>query len=202
MFNKKNLILYLLTLYSVTSLKSTDFCNLNKQQECKGFYDKQHNYHIKCELIKCNQLLKNDCGFNICSRNKNKCFKYFYFHSKLALTIPAIDALLALKDFEKQKQFHLFNKQIPDCENKIYKFESKDFCSNEGNCFMSNNFKSFGSNHKITYKFDCKCPSKQSFKCGKHCATNSIACDYFKSNKIKKKISDCGNKNITFNRYY
>jgi hypothetical protein len=202
MFDKKSLILYLLTLYSVNGLRPTNFCNLNKQQECKGFYDNQHNYHIQCELIKCNELFKNDCGFNICSKNKNKCFKYFYFHSKLALTIPAIDALLALKDFEKQKKFHLFNKQIPDCENKIYKFESKDFCSNDGNCFMNNSFKSFGLNHKITYKFDCKCPSKQSFKCGKHCATNSIACDYFKSNKIKNKISDCDNKNITFSRYY
>ncbi len=166
----------------------------------KGFYDRQHNYHTKCELMKCNGSFKNDCGFNICSRNKKNCNNYFYVYSNLALTTPAIDALFALKDFEKQKKFHLFNKQISACKNNIYKFESKDFCLNKADCFMINNF--FKGIGKISHKVDCKCPSKRSFKCGKYCATNSIACNIIKSNKIKNKITaDCGNKNITFNRY-
>jgi len=201
MINKKSLILHLFTLHLVTSLKPIDFCVL-KHQECKGFYDRQHNYHTKCELMKCNGSFKNDCGFNICSKNENACIHYFYYYTKLALTTPAVDAFLALKDFEKQNKFHLFNERIPVCKNNIYGFESKDFCSNEGNCFMINNyFKGLG---KITNKIDCKCPSKRSFKCGKYCATNSIACDFIKSNNIKNKINDCDNQNVTYSysRYY
>jgi hypothetical protein len=200
MIYKKSLV-FLLTLHLVATLKNIDFC-IRKQQECKGFYDIQHNYHIQCDLIKCNGAFKNDCGFNICSKNKNNCNHYFYFYSNLALTIPNIDAFFALRDFEKQKKFQLFNKQIPDCKNEIYKFESKDFCSNKGNCFMINNyFNRLAINRKITHKIDCKCPSKQSLKCGKNCATNSIACDFINSNKIKNKINECDNKNITFSRH-
>jgi hypothetical protein len=88
---------------------------------------------------------------------------------------------------------------VPVCKNKIYKFESKDFCSNEGNCFVINNyFNALGLIRKITNKIDCKCSSKQSFKCGKYCATNSIVCDFFRSNKIKSKIIHCDNQNITY----
>ncbi len=195
MIFKKSLI-FLLALNLAATLKPNDFCKL-KQQECKGFYDKQHNYHIKCELIKCNGAFTNDCGFNICSKNKNKCTDYFYFYSKLALTVPAIDVWFVW--FEKQKKIQLFNKHVPVCKNKIHKFESKDFCSNEGNCFMINNYlNSLGLIRKITNKIDCKCPSKQSFKCGKYCAANSIACDFFRSNKLKNKIIDCDNQNITY----
>ena len=195
------IILFVLILHLVATLKPNDFC-IRKQQECV-FYDSKHNYHSKCELIKCNGSFKNDCGFNICSKNKNNCNHYFYVYSKLALAIPTADAFFALKDFEKHKKFQLFNQKIPDCKNEIYKFESKDFCSNEGNCFMINNYLNrLALNRKITHKIDCKCPSKQSFKCGIYCATNSIACGFIESNKIENKIiTDCGNQNKTFDKY-
>jgi hypothetical protein len=68
---------------------------------------------------------------------------------------------------------------------------------------MINNYLNFlGLIRKITNKIDCKCPSKQSFKCDKYCAANSIACDFLRSNKMKNKIIDCDNQNITFSRYY
>jgi hypothetical protein len=197
------LIIFVLILHLAASLKPNDFC-IRKQQECKGFYDRKHNYHTKCELIKCNGTFRNDCGFNICSKYKNNCNHYFYVYSNLALVTPlAIEFLFTLKDFEKKKKFQSFNKQIPDCKNEINKFESKDFCSNGGNCFMIKNyFNRFALNRKVTHKIDCKCPSKQSFKCGKYCATNSIACGFIESNKIENKnIADCGNQNKTFDKY-
>ena len=46
------IILSLIQNLIIFCLKSTDFC-LQKQQQCKGFYDKHENYHIKCESIKC-----------------------------------------------------------------------------------------------------------------------------------------------------
>jgi len=95
-----NSVIFLLTLHLVATLKPYDFC-IRKQQECKGFYDRKHNYHNKCELMKCNETFKNDCGFNICSKYKNNCIHYFNIYSNLALSIPSIDAFFALKDFEK-----------------------------------------------------------------------------------------------------
>jgi hypothetical protein len=53
MLNKKSKILIFLTLNLVFGLKSIDFCT-SKQQECKGIYDKNRNYQIKC-------LKKSDC---------------------------------------------------------------------------------------------------------------------------------------------
>ena len=52
----------------------------------------------------------------------------------------------------------------------------------------------------MTDQIDCECPSKQSFKCGKYCAKNSLACVY--NGKIKNKkhfqnITLCGNDNVT-----
>ena len=51
---KSLIILSLIQNLIIFYLKSTDFC-LQKQQQCKGFYDKHENYHMKCddESIKC-----------------------------------------------------------------------------------------------------------------------------------------------------
>ena len=54
MLKRKSKILIFLTLNLVFGLKSIDFCT-SKQQECKGIYDKKHNYQIKCEPKKCHE---------------------------------------------------------------------------------------------------------------------------------------------------
>ena len=54
MFNKKSIIFLFLTLNLVFGLNPIDFCS-SKQQECKGIYDKNHTYQIKCEPIKCHK---------------------------------------------------------------------------------------------------------------------------------------------------
>ena len=53
----------------------------------------------------------------------------------------------------------------------------------------------------MTTQIDCECPSKQSFKCGKYCTKDSLACDFYTLNSNMKyyfrKIAHCGNENIT-----
>ena len=66
-----SLFLFFSLIHLSVGLKPTDLCII--RQECKGFYDNQHKYQIKCESIKCHGTFNNDCGFNICSRSKNKC---------------------------------------------------------------------------------------------------------------------------------
>ena len=183
MFNKKSIIFLFLTLNLVFGLNPIDFCS-SKQQECKGIYDKNHTYQIKCEPIKCHKPFSYKCGLNICARNKTKCISLTKHHFMN----------------EEENKIKLFKKNVLECQNQNYNFETNDLCVNGKNCFeINNNLKGFGFNYrklKTTEKIDCKCPRRQNFKCGKYCSTNSIACDYHKSAKNEKLISQikgCGN---------
>ena len=55
-------------------------------------------------------------------------------------------------------------------------------------------------------EIDCKCPSEKSFKCGKYCTKDSIACDKYKSyennNHDSFNIKDCGNQNVITHRSF
>ena len=103
--------------------------------------------------------------------------------------------MLSGNHLREKNQVKMFNKQIKDCKNKVYEFDSNDFCVNGRNCKTIQ--LGYGYNQK-TKKVDCKCPSKQSFKCGKYCTTDSNACDYFnKKHKNLANIDDCGNQNTT-----
>jgi len=80
----KTLLILFLTLNFAISLKPTDLC-IQSQQECKGFYEKEQNYEIKCKPMKCHGRFNSDCksnitfiqqeypDSNICSETKNKC---------------------------------------------------------------------------------------------------------------------------------
>jgi hypothetical protein len=66
-------------------------------------------------------------------------------------------------------------------------------------------FDHFNGYRKISQQIECKCPIKQSFRCGKLCTTDSAACDYIKSKENKKyflKIKDCANHNSTYFKSY
>ena len=200
MFNKKSLIILCLTLHLTIGLKSSDFCSL-KQQECKGFYDKQQNYEIKCNPIKCYGEFNYDCGLNTCSNNLDECSK-FKIMNTIAFERQPMKLMLSGNHLREKNQVKLFNKQIKDCKNKVYEFDSNDFCENGRNCMTV-----IGYGHlKMGKQIDCKCPVNQSFRCEKYCTTDSSACDYFKSNEKSNhfsNIKDCGNSNaIDFRSYF
>lgn len=202
MFNKKILIFLFLADLTLC-IKPTDFCIL-KQEECKGYYDINQIYHTKCSSIKCHGKLKYDCGSNICSKNKIDCEDFVQVDSYLIyyniLHLLKYKTKFSAKYSKEINKIKDFSKSLQECPKMIYKFVSDDFCVNGKNCFeINNNLKGFGFNYrklKTTEKIDCKCPKRQSFKCGEYCSTNSIACDYHKSAKNEKLISqikDCGN---------
>jgi hypothetical protein len=208
MFNKKSLIVLFLTLHLTNGLKSTDFC-IQKQNECKGFYDKHENYFIKCNPIKCHGKLSFDCGSNVCSKDKTECYEYsqLNLYMKMLMERQTVNTLVAVKYLTDGKQFKIFNKEIKDCAiKKIYNFQANDFCVNGKNCIeMRKVMKGFGYNY-VTKQIDCKCPIKLNFKCGKYCTSDSNACDYYKSMKNENhslaNVNDCGNQHVTFLRSY
>ena len=207
MFFNENIIFFLLlfTLHLTLSLKSTDFC-IPKQKECKGYYDKQQNYQINCESIKCknNNKFKYECKANhICSNNITECNNYNRMYSFMKILIIKHHIIFSTNHLNRINKFKLFEKNVSDCEsNRIFK--SDNFCVNGLNCVEKIKImKSFGNKYN-TKKSECKCPANKSFKCEKYCSTDSIACNYIKLNekKFKKRIKNCGNHNITFHRNY
>ena len=200
MFSKKIIILLFLTVHLTLSLKPTEFCII-KQKECKGYHDKNQIYNTNCSLIKCHGKLKYECvSNNLCSKNKIGCQHFVEFDAYLKL----INKLKykSAKYSEVIKEMKNFKKILKECPKMIYAIVSNDFCLNGKNCFeIKNDLIGFGYNYrklKTAEKIDCKCPKRQSFKCGEYCSTSSIACDYHKSAKNEKLISqikDCGNNN-------
>ena len=81
------LFLTLLALDLTIGLKLNDFC-IEKQQECKGFYNENQSYHTKCELIKCHSKFNNSCGLNYCSRKKTECIQFHDLNSQMNILIP------------------------------------------------------------------------------------------------------------------
>ena len=171
MFNKKNL-LFLLLLFHLTISADSDITSTNY---CKGR-----------ESIKCHGIFRYECGesnTHICSKSKNNCNKYNLYVTKL-ITVPSTDPLFAIKELKQINDFYLFKRQILDCQNiKMYVFKSNEICFNQKYC-------------KLIREYDCNCPLKISFKCGKYCTIDSISCVFYKSSGnflSKNNINDCGN---------
>ncbi len=197
MFKKISLIFLFLTLINLTKcLKSNDVCFQN-QKECKGFYDKQENYQLKCEPIRCSQKLSFQCGLGVCTKNITECNEYnklnLYIQNLVTTKTNISDTSNEVKHLKERFRFRTFIKHVQICSHKIYKFNPDDFCYlSKRECFEKNI-------EIMRQNFSCKCPTNQSFICGKYCAFNSISCDFYKKNgkKIDNNIKDCENRNTT-----
>jgi hypothetical protein len=193
--NCQNLVIFFLVLHLAESLKVNDLC-MRKQKECRGLHDRL-NYKIECNLTKCHGSFHNQCGnSNICSRYRTNCDEYDQLESLMKIFHRIRDNYS--QKSEIKKKFNLFNKNIKECKLKTYEFNSNGFCVNGIKCWAIVRH----GHLKTIKKSDCKCPIKLSFRCDEYCAVNSIACDYFKSNKNKKKfkkINNCGNNQETYN---
>jgi hypothetical protein len=201
---KVMIFFYLKLLHLTYCLRSVDIC-IQKQTECKGFYDKQHKYETKCTEIKCNGKFKNKCGSNnVCAKSEFICNEYnqlnnYYFSINKYKTVPFFRLDRSMRDRKNAEKVESFKKNIKNCENKIYEIKSTDYCINGLGCVLKSKvLKGFGYNYKIK-KTDCKCSIEMSFKCEKYCAIDSNACNHIlNSNDYKKKISDCGNHNQSY----
>ncbi len=193
--NCQNLVIFFLVLHLAESLKVNDLC-MRKQKECRGLHDGL-NYKIECNLTKCHGSFHNQCGnSNICSRYRTNCDEYDQLESLMKIFHRIRDNYS--QKSEIKKKFNLFNKNIKECKMKTYEINSNGFCVNGIKCWAIVRH----GHLKTIKKSDCKCPIKLSFRCDEYCAVNSIACDYFKSNKNKKKfnkINNCGNNQETYN---
>ena len=184
MVNRKILFILFISIQLVFSLKSDYLCRL-EQIVCKGFYDSKQQYKTKCKLVDCSSSFSTKCGINTCSRNRTECQEYKKFNSYVHTWIgkqAALNPKMTDMYLKERATLHAFNKDIKACKKRMYKLESNDFCLNGFVCAEKLSL-SFGYT-LIKKKIDCKCPNKNSYKCGIYCTKDSIACDYIK--KIKQ----------------
>ena len=203
MFNKKILIICLLKLHLALALKSANFCTL-KQKVCKGYYDTKQKYQTKCDLIECSdETFSLKCSKDICSNNKTECHKYKQLNSYFT------NSKFSKKYFQTKMNFDTFNKNIKECNKKIYKLNTNDFCLLGLVCVKKQvSPTSLGYNY-VNKKIDCKCPNEKSFKCAKFCTKDSTACNYSKSNNNNNNnktfianVKSCDNGNVSFLKYF
>jgi len=201
-----SLFLFFSLIHLSIGLKPTDLCII--RQECKGFFNKEQNYEIKCESKKCNRtLFSYACGLNVCSKSKHECNEYIQLNlfMKISLQKHLTNSLLnpASIYLQERNKFKVFIEQIKYCNNNnVYKFQLNDFCVSDSNCKI---ILAYGYN-KMAKKIDCNCPNEKSVKCGKYCTNSSDACDYINKlnddEKQSNSIQHCGNHNVTYSTIY
>ena len=168
----KILVVYLLTIHeAIFCIRSNDFCGLRKElDECQGLYNHK-------------------CVSAICTKKIIDCTDYLKMNTylKSMLTNKVIDTKLVEKFLKTNNKIIIFNNKIKNCD---YKFEANDFCLNRKYC-TEKKISPTGFGYKnINFKVDCKCPSKQSFRCDQFCTAHSDACDYYRLNsKISNQFS-------------
>ena len=136
--SKKCIIIgIILLIKTILSLKSTDLCH-NVEQECKGNYDSNQNYQIKCQNVKCFGKNGHQCGVTKCAVNKKQCDDYTNFtyslslqKLKISLGKYSIQNQEQIKAHEKEKtKLIIINQKIANCPSSPYKFNTSDFCIN------------------------------------------------------------------------
>jgi hypothetical protein len=161
------IILFLITIKSISSLNSNDFCYSNEvmclnNRECTK---------------ECNDFIrKYKCSDNLCTINETKCDEYMK---------KEYIGLLITTNF-----IHRFQSKIKYCSKIAFKFKSNDVCLKKNNCYKIRFHFNWLPNtvYVTTIKKDCECNGKHAFICGDHfCAANNKACDAFIHLKPKLK---------------
>jgi len=175
-------VVFLLTIHkAIFCIRPNDFCGLRKElDECKGLHSHK-------------------CLSTICTKKIIDCTDYLKMNTylKSMLKNKVIDTKLVEKFLKTNNKIIKFNNKIKKCD---YKFEANDFCLNRRNC-TEKKISPTGLGYKyINFKVDCKCPSKQNFRCDQFCTAHSDACDYYRLNsKISNQFSimnECVKENM------
>ena len=141
MFNKNFLLLILLLIKTILSLKPTDLCN-NIQEECKGSYDHNQKYQVKCERFKCQGKYNFQCDFNKCAMSKKNCDEYNFLSYSINLEklksymgrYTFINDEQVSKNENERKKLKLFYQRIENCPGIIYEWKASDICINGLHC--------------------------------------------------------------------
>jgi hypothetical protein len=172
------------------------------EKECRGDYDSNYNYHIKCEPISCHGKYLYNCG-DKCSLDETICSNYESF--RLANQRNRGDLLSIFNSYHKNGKelgkikLKNFNQNISTCPKLEYEFKLDHICLSGTNCYEKiKPYRGF-KNEYIYRKTKCYCQGIYNYECNSsYCSINKQSCDYFmniSSNGliIKQSLNKCGN---------
>ena len=150
----KIIILFLITVKSISSLNSNYFCYSNElNKECNDLFRKYK------------------CSDHLCAINKTKCDEYIN------------ERWFDILSLSYSKRINRFKSKIKNCTKIIFKLNSNDLCTNQNKiCFKKISYFDWISTNVYTIKkkIGCDCNGKYEYKCGGHfCAVINKACDAF-----------------------
>jgi hypothetical protein len=163
------IIFTIISLRSVISFNSTDFCYSIKNSKCNKL---NYTYH---------------CAKNMCSLNAEKCNKYNRHRRSFVFR-----SLIPLIEFNKEI------KRCDDYlnENTI---DLNKYCLNRRDCLESNQLVVYGITIKNEIKkVDCRCQGDFKYQCNENYCTNDLdSCKMVqKLEKNNIKIKDCSNRKM------
>ena len=178
-------ILIILIVHAAVAMKPYNFCK-KTNQKCFGSYNHMQMYVEKCELEKCPEQFKHECGYNICAKFKLTCDQLE--ETKQYIEKIKIPYTYSLEMNKLRKYMANFN----DCPISKRYLKPEDICLNGMNCSYAD---ASGKNPII-----CPCQDEHSYHCGNHfCTSHSVACDLFVSLDEESKsmpFQKCQNDNI------
>ena len=193
-------LIFLHFLHSLFSLQSSDLCN-RVQKECRGQYDLNLNYQIKCESISCHGRYSYECN-DKCATDETTCYNYETF--RISNQRNRADIFSILNSFHTngyksgKDKLKNFEQNILSCPERSYEFKLNHICLKGKDCYEKiKQFRNFKS-HYIYRKVKCLCSSIYNYECHDlYCSTNQQSCDYFKNitieAKTKQALNKCGN---------
>ena len=122
---------------SILGLKSSDLCYI-EEKECRGEYDPDLNYQIKCEPINCHGEYSYECG-DKCARYKTTCSNYqdfLFSNQRFRGDLFSIFNFLNINGKESGKiKIKTFDQNIPTCPEKQYEFKLNHICLSGTHCY-------------------------------------------------------------------
>lgn len=182
-------------------LKPSDICIIS-DTECKGTYDKNHNYEEKCGIVKCEGKFHYQCANNKCTIDQITCEHL----NKISFSLRSFRNL---RMYQTQlSKYQDFVKHIKNCPSIEHKWLPIDLCLNGKNCFFKQVLRLKSGKINVIKETECPCSGDYTYHCGyDYCAVNKMGCEKFKSIKNESTsllidIKRCNNDNAVISRNF
>ena len=124
----KAALILALVLHTAVAMKPYNFCK-KTNLKCVGSYDHRNVYMEKCELEKCPEQFKYDCGLNVCAKKKLSCKQLN--DTKLFIRKMSIPYTKSLETNKLRKYMANFE-ACPEAKTYL---RPTDVCVSGNNCF-------------------------------------------------------------------
>ena len=165
-------ILLIAGFHRIASLFIDHIC-VNKNTDCYGSYDSNHQYKVKCERMKCSAKYSYQCGSAYCTTDKLTCID-IHASGLFSENIPSsYSNLLHMKKYKKVIE------SIKECPALKHDLNPTNVCVKQEYCAQKVSISMRIRIVKITKRVHCQCDgNSHSYQCGNDfCTKSKTSCD-------------------------